>query len=72
MRAILIITALCLTGCATKEAPVQPVSIIGSDYCQIANKLTWDIQDTRSTIDGIRRHNASWDAKCRSKEDPTS
>lgn len=64
-----------LTGCAGKpEIPVQPVSIIGSDFCQLVpEKLTWDVKDTRPTIKGIHRLNAKWDAKCSTKaEKPTS
>jgi outer membrane murein-binding lipoprotein Lpp len=65
--------ALVLTGCAdSNKVPVQPVSIIGSDYCQISKKLSWDIKDTRPTIDGVRRHNAAWDAKCGREAKPTS
>lgn len=67
MRAVAFSLALLLSGCAQDPpVPVQPVSIVAHDYCQIAEKLTWEPRDTRPTIDGIRRHNARYDSRCRS------
>ena len=54
-----------LAGCADTKVPVQPVSIIGSDFCEIqSEKLTWDVKDTRDTIRNINRFNAKWDSRC--------
>lgn len=41
-------------------------NLVGSDFCEIQRqKLSWDIKDTRETIQGIRRFNAKWDRRCR-------
>lgn len=72
MRIAMIIVALALAGCSGKEVPIQPITIVGSDYCEIAEKIQWDLQDTKKTIDGVRRHNAKWDAKCGKGAKPTS
>jgi uncharacterized lipoprotein YajG len=56
-------------GCA-KEPPMQPVQITADSYCQIAQKVTWSVDDTRRTIQEVRRENAKHDARCREK--PTS
>jgi hypothetical protein len=56
-------------GCA-KDAPMQPVQITADSYCQIAQKVTWSVDDTRRTIQEVRRENAKHDARCREK--PTS
>lgn len=53
-----------LAGCAP-EPPVQPVSVVAHDYCQIAAKVTWDTRDTRATIQEIRRENAKFDKRCK-------
>jgi hypothetical protein len=57
-------------GCA-QNAPVQPVNITASDYCQIAQKVTWSPDDTRQTITEVRRENAKHDSRCRASK-PTS
>lgn len=64
-RGICVGGVLVLTGCSdASKVPVQPVSIIGSDFCDtMGEKLTWDVKDTRPTIKGINRLNAKWDAK---------
>lgn len=75
MRAAFIIAALLLAGCdSAKEVQYQQVTIGLSDFCEIQkDKLKWDLQDTRPTIDGIRRFNAKWDARCgKGKQEPTS
>lgn len=55
--------AVGLSGCG-KDLPLQPVSLVASNYCQIARKLTWDVRDTPATIHGIRVENAKWDRTC--------
>lgn len=73
--AIVLMGALVLAGCSeTKKLELQPVTIKGSDFCDIVDrKLDWDLQDTRKTIDGVRRLNAKWDSKCgKDKPEPTS
>jgi hypothetical protein len=55
-----------LGGCAS-EPPVQPVAITADNYCQIAAKVTWSVDDTRRTIQEVRRENAKHDARCREK-----
>jgi uncharacterized lipoprotein YajG len=65
----IVAAAALFAGCA-KEPPMQPVNITADSYCQIAQKVTWSIDDTRRTIDEGRRENAKHDARCREK--PTS
>jgi hypothetical protein len=62
--------ALFFGGCA-KDAPMQPVNITADSYCQIAQKVSWSVDDTRRTIDEVRRENAKWDQRC-GRERPTS
>jgi hypothetical protein len=62
--------AIVMGGCA-QEPPVQPVNITASDYCQIAQKVTWSPDDTRQTITEVRRENAKVDRRCGSGR-PTS
>jgi hypothetical protein len=61
--------AIIMGGCA-KEPGAQPVNITASDYCMIAQKVTWSPDDTRQTITEVRRENAKHDKRCREK--PTS
>ncbi len=65
MRRIVLaaVAALGLSGCG-KDMAIQPVSLVASNYCQIARKLTWDVRDTPATIHGIRVENAKWDRTC--------
>lgn len=65
----LLAVACNLQGCASKEppppVPIQPVTIKGDTFCRIMNqRLSWHPRDTRETIDGIRRLNAKWVARC--------
>lgn len=70
--AICLAASLSLAGCAVNEPPtvaVQPVTIGASDFCQfMTRKLTWDVRDTRPTIDGIRRLNSKYVSRCSSKK----
>lgn len=70
LRTMIVSAMLAGAGCA-QEPPIQTVTVTPSDFCQISGKLTWDLADTRPTIDGIRRHNAKYDSRC-SKSKPTS
>jgi hypothetical protein len=64
MRVALVVCAvLGLTGCASAPEKVD-VKLAASDYCQIARKISWRLQDTRQTIQEVRRHNAAWDRRC--------
>jgi type IV pilus biogenesis protein CpaD/CtpE len=67
---VLGLVAALLGGCA-QEPPVQPVNITASDYCAIAQKVTWSVDDTRETISGVRREAAKWDRRC-GRAKPTS
>lgn len=71
MKAMFVFCTLLLAGCAVNEPPtvqVQPVTIGASDFCQfMTRKLTWDVRDTRPTIDGIRRLNSKYVSRCSSK-----
>lgn len=66
-----------LAGCAQDQpVPVQPVTIRGSDFCDLVRKqrdLTWSVQDTPATITNLRRLGAVWDARCgKATSKPTS
>lgn len=60
-----------LAGCE-KPVPVQPVTIKGSDFCDImkatlpdsSGKPTWDVADTHRTIHDARRVGAAVDRRC--------
>jgi hypothetical protein len=62
--------AALFAGCANGP-PMQPVQITADSYCQIARKVSWSVDDTRRTIDGVRRENAKFDARC-GRDKPTS
>lgn len=71
---ICLLVAAILTGCAQDApAPVQTVTIKASDFCDImrgtlpesAGKPTWDIGDTRRTIDDARKIGAAVDKRCK-------
>ncbi len=74
LRIMALTLCLGLAACSGKDVPIQPVSIIGSDFCEtMGEKLTWNVKDTRPTIKGINRLNAKFDAKgCGKAEKPTS
>lgn len=74
---IYIVLLFILGGCAADApVPVQPVTIRGSDFCEIVSKprdLTWSVQDTPATITNLRRLGAKWDARCgKTNSKPTS
>jgi hypothetical protein len=62
--------AIIMGGCA-KEPGAQPVNITASDYCAIAQKVSWSVDDTRDTINQVRRENAKVDRRC-GRDKPTS
>lgn len=64
--------ALALGGCAPGQAATQPVNVKVHDYCEIAEKVAWDVRDTPGTIQGIRRENAKWDRRCLRRNKSTS
>lgn len=60
----LVLTAL-LAGCAADGAPLPPpVNIVSDNYCAVSRKVSWDVDDTRQTIDEARRHNSRIDKLC--------
>ena len=65
---IVVLVMVMLTGCA-KEPPVQPVNIVGHDYCKIASKVSWSTKDTKKTIQSVRQENAKWDKRCLNRAD---
>jgi len=61
--------ALVLAGCSQdKPVPYQPVNIVADTYCAATKDLTWSVQDTSTTVDGVRRANAGRQAKCGAKK----
>ena len=55
---------LFLAGCATGGPVPAQVNIVSDTYCSVARKVTWDVNDTRETIDEARRHNSRVDKLC--------
>ena len=54
---------LAFGGCA--GGPIEPaVQVTASDYCEIAEKIAWSINDTPATIQQVRRENAKFDGRC--------
>lgn len=72
MKRFAVVAALALAGCETlPDTPVQPVSIVSSDFCEImkdvappTGKLDWSVQDTPQSIRGVRRLAAAVDRRC--------
>lgn len=59
-----------LAGCA-QEPPVRQVVVTQSDFCPVmkaalppAGKPTWDVTDSKRTIQDARRVGAAVDARC--------
>lgn len=77
-RGICALAVSILGGCANSEpppVPIQPVTIKAGDFCDLVDKrrdLTWDVKDTRETINNIRRMGAKWDTRCGKANKPTS
>ncbi len=42
----------------------EPAPAPASSYCDIANPLTWNAQDTRKTKEGIDTHNRVYKRLC--------
>lgn len=57
-----------MQGCASSatEAPVV-VNVKPGNYCDIAQKVEWSIQDTRPTIDAARKEAAKIDRLCKTR-----
>ena len=80
MRALQIVMAcLLLAGCETPQAavPVQAVSIKADNFCPVMRRLrppdgipTWDVTDSKETIDYNRRLEAAVVAKCLASRPP--
>jgi len=72
---IAVLAALALAGCAANGKDLDlnfvPVSLEPDNYCQIAKKVRWSVNDTPETIDQARRHNAKVDRLC-SKPKPVA
>jgi len=69
----LILLGTTLVGCASPQAavPVQPVSIKADNFCPVMRRLrppdgipTWDLTDSKETIDYNRRLEAVVVKKC--------
>jgi len=52
-----------LSGCAHQTPPVA-VTVRSDVSCRVYKRLTWSIDDTTTTINGIRRHNARYVRIC--------
>lgn len=59
-----LIAAVLLAGCDTLPTEPPPVNIVSDNFCAVARKVTWDVTDTRETIDEARRHNSRVDKLC--------
>lgn len=64
-RALALVAAVLMAGCAADGGPLPaPVNIVSDNYCAVSKKVSWDVDDTRETIDEARRHNARIDKLC--------
>ena len=62
---VMTFAALGLGACETMQAAKErPIEFTSSDYCEIARKRTWSVDDTQASIDEARRENAKWDRLC--------
>lgn len=65
---LLLILCTIAGGCAQDApVPVQPVTIVARDFCELVDKprdLTWSVNDTKDTITSLRRLGAKWDSRC--------
>lgn len=66
------IAAALLAGCAADGKPVDvqrmvSVTLQPDNYCSVARKRQWSVNDTPETIQGIRSENAKWDRLCGSR-----
>ena len=52
-----------LSGCAHQTPPVA-VTVRSDVSCRAFSRLTWSIDDTTNSINGIRRHNARYVRIC--------
>lgn len=73
IRFTLIAVALALAGCSKADLasldptiPLAQLSIVSDNYCSLAKKRGWSVNDTRRTIDDARRENHKWDCLCTS------
>jgi len=65
MKYVVAIVAAALAGCAKEVPTAQPVNVMASDFCKIQRtKISWDVKDTRQTVEQIRRFNRKWDSRC--------
>jgi hypothetical protein len=65
---LFLLTTLAFAGCVSTQ-PLA-VSVQGDNYCAIAAKIRWSMQDTRETITQVSRENAKWDRACRPRKPP--
>ncbi len=72
---IAIMTVLALAACADPTAAPPKLNIVADNYCAIAKKRTWSVNDTWQSIEEARRENAKIDKLCgaageKAKPDP--
>lgn len=83
-RSAVLMIGCALAGCAPEPppAPVAPVTVkvTANTYCHVMRRIygasgpTWDLADTSTSIDGLRRSAAAFRASCvsASTRNPTS
>lgn len=65
--AFAIVLGTILAGCASDkvaDANPPPVNIVSDNYCSLAKKRSWDVDDTQASIDEARTENHKWDCLC--------
>lgn len=74
-----IAAAIALSGCESPKptVPIQPVTIKAETFCAVMRRLrpphgipTWDVSDSRETIDYNRRLEGAVVKKCRASQPP--
>lgn len=63
---MLVVVTVATTGCTTTAAPPPPppVNVTADTYCAAARQHDWSVDDTKETIDGIRKSNAGYAKRC--------
>lgn len=56
---------LTLSACGTTTGSVEIEPIQGAQtFCDVAQPITWSVNDTDATIRGVKSHNAVFKALC--------
>ncbi len=67
-RILILLPALWFAGCETAPKPqtkiVRKVVVVGDTHCRLGGHDSWDVRDTKKSIQDARRRNAKYDRTC--------